>query len=35
MVYKIKVEDEVLPQCRLNQPRILDPLLAYALKKYA
>ena len=35
MVYKVKFEDEALSQCKLNQLRILDPLLSYALKKYA
>lgn len=35
MVYKVRLEDEAVPHCKLNQLRILDPLLAYALKKYS
>lgn len=34
MVYKIKQADNRLPQLQENQLRVLDPLLAYALKKY-
>ncbi len=35
MVYKIQKIDESFPQLELNQIRVLDPLLAYALRKYA
>lgn len=35
MVYKVKRLDDALPQLKQNQLRVLDPLLAYALKKYA
>ena len=35
MVYKIKRLDSALPQMQLGQLRVLDPLLAYALKKYS
>lgn len=35
MVYKVKRVDEAVPQLELNQFRVLDPLLAFALKKYA
>jgi len=34
MVYKIKKIDASIPQIELSQIRVLDPLLAYALKKY-
>ena len=34
MVYKIKKVDPRTPQIELNQLRVLDPLLAYALRKY-
>ena len=34
MVYKVKKVDSRIPQIELNQLRVLDPLLAYALKKY-
>jgi hypothetical protein len=27
--------DDAIPQLKINQIRVLDPLLAYALKKYA
>lgn len=35
MIYKIKKLDDAIPQLKLNQIRVLDPLLAYALRKYA
>lgn len=35
MVYKVKRLDDALPQLKQNQLRVLDPLLAYALKKYS
>lgn len=35
MVFRVKQLDDALPQIKLNQWRVLDPLLAYALKKYA
>lgn len=35
MIYKVKKTDELLPQVKKNQLRILDPLLSFALKKYA
>jgi len=35
MVYRIKKIDEAVPALEKNQIRVLDPLLAYALKKYA
>lgn len=35
MIYKVKKTDTSLPQISLNQIRILDPLLAFALRKYA
>lgn len=35
MVYKVKQLDELLPQLKQNQVRVLDPLLGYALKKYS
>ncbi len=35
MVYKVKKQDEAIPQLELHQIRVLDPLLAYALRKYA
>lgn len=35
MVYKIKKIDEAVPQLILNQIRVLDPLLAFALRKYS
>lgn len=35
MIYKVKKIDEAIPQLELNQIRVLDPLLGYALKKYA
>lgn len=34
MVYKVKKIDEHIHQVELNQIRVLDPLLAYALRKY-
>ena len=34
MVYKVKQVSENIEQIELNQIRVLDPLLAYALKKY-
>ena len=34
MIYKVTTEDEALPTMRKDQLRILDPLLAYALRKY-
>lgn len=35
MAYKVKKLDEAVPQALLQQIRVLDPLLAYALRKYA
>lgn len=35
MVYKVKQFDDALPQLIQHQLRVLDPLLAYALKKYS
>lgn len=35
MVYKVKQLDVAVPQWELGQVRVLDPLLAYALRKYA
>ncbi len=35
MVYRVKQVDELIPQLIENQLRVLDPLLAYALKKYS
>lgn len=35
MVYKVKRLDDALPHLQHNQLRVLDPLLAYALQKYA
>ncbi|MCK4608352.1 MAG: ATP-binding protein [Gammaproteobacteria bacterium] len=35
MVYKVKRTDDALPSLIQNQLRVLDPLLAYALKKYS
>lgn len=35
MVYKVKRLDDAVPQWQLNQWRVLDPLLVYALKKYS
>jgi uncharacterized protein len=35
MVYRIKKLDDAIPQLQLKQLRVLDPLLMYALKKYA
>lgn len=35
MLYQVKKIDARLPQFELNQIRVLDPLLAYALRKYA
>jgi hypothetical protein len=35
MVFKVKKIDEAVSQWVVNQVRVLDPLLAYALKKYA
>lgn len=35
MVYRVKKLDGAIPQLQLNQLRVLDPLLAFALKKYA
>lgn len=35
MVYKVKKLDEAIPALELNQIRVLEPLLAYALKRYA
>lgn len=35
MVYKVNRLDERLPQCHMGQLRVLDPLLAHALRKYA
>lgn len=34
MVYQVKRLDDMLPQLQLNQLRVLDPLLSYALKQY-
>ena len=34
MVYKVKKIDEHIPQIKFKQIRVLDPLLAYALRKY-
>ena len=34
MVYQIKKEDALLPFLKLNEYRVLDPLIAYALRKY-
>lgn len=34
MLYKVGRTDDVLPQLELNQIRVLDPLLAYVLKKF-
>jgi AAA+ ATPase superfamily predicted ATPase len=34
MIYKVTLEDEAIPTMRKKQLRILDPLLAYALRKY-
>ncbi|OGT46076.1 MAG: hypothetical protein A3E82_08130 [Gammaproteobacteria bacterium RIFCSPHIGHO2_12_FULL_38_11] len=35
MAFKIKKVDPAVPQWELNQVRVLDPLLSFALKKYA
>ncbi len=35
MIHKIKKLDDAVPQLALKQLRVLDPLLAYALRKYA
>ncbi len=35
MLYKVKKLDPILPQIYLHQIRVLDPLLAYALRKYS
>jgi AAA+ ATPase superfamily predicted ATPase len=35
MVYQVKQLDEALPLLTLNQLRVLDPLLAYTLRKYS
>lgn len=35
MVYKVKQLDDSIPQLKQNQLRVLDPLLAFALKKYS
>ncbi len=35
MIYKVKQRDDALPDCKKDQLKVLDPLLAYALKKYA
>lgn len=34
MIYQVKREDVKLPDMKKDQLRVLDPLLAYALKKY-
>ncbi len=34
MLYRVAFEDEALPTLRKGQLRVLDPLLAYALRKY-
>lgn len=35
MVYKVSQLDDALPQLKQGQFRVLDPLLAYALRQYA
>lgn len=35
MIFKVKKLDDALPHVKLNQLRVLDPLLAYFLTKYA
>ncbi len=35
MVYRVEHLDKLLPQLKQNQLRVLDPLLAYALRKYS
>ena len=34
MVYEVKTEDEAIPGLKIGQIRVLDPLLALALRKY-
>lgn len=34
IIYQVKTVDPLLPHIRLNQYRVLDPLLGFALKKY-
>lgn len=34
MLYKVKMEDEMIPSLKSRQIRVLDPLLAFALQKY-
>jgi len=34
MIYKVKNEDGALPNLKQGQIRVLDPLLAFALRKY-
>ncbi|MGD9152894.1 MAG: hypothetical protein PVG30_04455 [Gammaproteobacteria bacterium] len=34
MIYKIKKEDIAIPNLKIGQIRVLDPLLAFALRKY-
>lgn len=35
MVYRVKKEDINIPSLKEGQYRVLDPLLAYALRKYS
>lgn len=35
MVYEVKEEDEAIPGLKIGQIRVLDPLLALALRKYS
>ncbi|MEM1244103.1 MAG: AAA family ATPase [Pseudomonadota bacterium] len=35
MLYIVKKQDEAIPSLKLNQYRVLDPLLAFALRRYA
>lgn len=35
LLYKVKDEDESIPNLKKGQYRVLDPLLAYALRKYS
>ena len=34
MIFVVKKEDEAIPNLKIGQVRVLDPLLAFALRKY-